>query len=344
MIQLDIDLGALIRNFNQLKGLTSASCSCVVKANAYGLGVEAVAAALHKDGCSFFWVATLSEGIQLRQTFPDVIIAVLQGFCDHDMSSFIDHRLTPVLSTPGQIETFRKTDLHDCVIQVETGLNRLGLTLDDLSSYHSLNPLVVMSHLACADAPAHFMNDVQHQAFEKVRALFPNSIHCLSASDGVFLDDRFQCDMVRLGAALYGVNTTPYRENQMEAVVSLKASVLQIKEMSQGEYVGYGATYRSHKPKRIATISIGYADGLPRSLSNRGRLWFQGLELPILGRVSMDMVTCDISNVPKGHLAEGDSVEVLNSTYTVDDLAHDADTIGYEILTRIGSRVSKTYL
>lgn len=346
MPKLEINLSALKQNYRTLQSKCAPSlCSAVVKADAYGLGIAPVVLALHEEACSLFWVAYAHEAVAVYDVLSSVDIAVFQDFNKETLPLFIQYGFIPVLSSLSQIELYKryKTQLVEPVIQINTGLNRLGLhernwALCDMSIR------LVMSHLACADANSHFMNEAQLATFERGKAFFKSTKYSLSASDGIFLGDAFHADVVRAGAALYGINTTPYRENMMEPVLTLKARILQISDLKEGAYVGYGATYKTHMPKRIATVSIGYADGFPRALSNRGRLWYKQVELPVVGRVSMDMVTCDITHVEPSLLNEGDWVDVINQHYTIDDLARDSDTIGYELLTRLGARLQRQYL
>jgi alanine racemase len=228
------------------------------------------------------------------------------------------------------------------VIHIETGLNRLGFRPSELAVLSDADKkqfLLVMSHLACADEKDHFMNEHQvHNFITLKEKYFPNIPGSLSASDGIFLGGAFLQNMVRLGAAMYGINTAPYRENQMKNVVSLYAPVLQVEDLPAGEFVGYSATYRAASNRRLAIVSIGYGDGLPRSLSNVGKVFFKGKnmlhEARILGRVSMDNIICDVTTVPD--LKVGDEAVLLDDFYTLDDLGRDAGTISYEIISRIG--------
>ena len=228
------------------------------------------------------------------------------------------------------------------VIHIETGLNRLGFRekeLEAMSEEDRKEFGMVMSHLACGDEKDHFMNKHQLDNFRRLKELyFPKLPGSLSASDGVFLGEDFQQDVVRLGAAMYGINTAPYRENQMQNVVYVKAPVLQVEDLATGEFVGYSATYRANSPRKIAIISIGYGDGMPRSLSNVGKVFFKTLgklsEARMIGRISMDNIICDVTNVEG--LKVGDLAFLVDDFYTLDDMGRDAGTISYEILSRIG--------
>ena len=208
---------------------------------------------------------------------------------------------------------------------------------------------LVLSHLSCADEQSHFMNYRQLENFIELKnKYFPNTMSSLSASDGVFLSTEFHFDMVRLGAAMYGINTAPYRENEMQNIIELKAPVLQIANTKKGKFIGYSATYKCPKDMKIAIVSIGYGDGVPRSLSNKGKVLFyeHGVQhlCPILGRVSMDNIICDVSTLQ--NIKVGDFGTIINNDYTVDDVAKDADTIAYELISRIGKnpRILKNYI
>ena len=336
---LTIDLKALEENYLFLKKEAKKSvAAAVVKNNAYGLGIERIVPVLKKAGCNDFFVALAGEGARVRKFVPKANIYVLQGIGDDSLEIFHKNKLIPVISTPNMFSFWMRNKIKGVkpVLNVETGLNRLGFRKKDILTLTEKDKKefsYLLSHLSCADEAFHFMNRHQIKEFEKIKELFPDLKGSLSASDGVFLGPDFQKDMVRLGAAMYGLNTAPDRKNKMKAVVSLKAPVLQIVDVPKGEYIGYGAAYKTQKEMKIAIVSIGYADGLPRSLMGRGRVFFKGQELRLVGRLSMDNLMCDVSNV--ADLREGDFVEVLNDQYTADDMGADAGTIGYEILNGI---------
>ena len=256
---------------------------------------------------------------------------------------FVKHGLIQVISAHEMMSYCEKEQNAGIrpVIHIETGLNRLGFRekeLAALSDEQRAQFAMVMSHLACADASEHFMNHHQLDNFLRLKKqYFPNLPGSLSASDGVFLGKDFQQDMVRLGAAMYGINTAPYRESQMKNVVRVTAPVLQIADLPVGEFVGYSATYRANSPRRIAIVSIGYGDGIPRSLSNIGKVFFKTdkiHEARIIGRISMDNVICDVTDVPEVHV--GDLAILIDDFYTIDDIARDAGTISYEIISNLG--------
>lgn len=336
----EIKLSALAQNYQSLRALAgSARAAGVVKNDAYGLGGAEVTKRLVRAGCKAFFVAHAFEGVAVRKEAPLADIYVLQGMGQDSIKDMISARLTPVLSTPAQLKFWVAQGVDEIrpIVQVETGLNRLGLRMMDIAA---LTPeqkagfSYILSHLACADTPAHFMNNIQLKQFCEIRESFPEIPLTLSASDGVFLGVDFAFDMVRLGAAMYGLNTAPYRPAIVQPVLFISAPVLQIVDLKAGEYVGYGATYQAPHAMRMAVVSIGYGDGLPRALSNVGHVRWQGKEGKIIGRISMDNIMVDVSEM--GALKEGDFVSILDEVYTPDKMAAQAGTIGYEILSNLG--------
>ena len=351
---LNINLKKVVENYSTLKALASKSISsAVVKDDAYGLGATQIANVLYKTGCRHFFVAHATEGQQIRPYVPKANIYVLQGVGQDSYDIIKQHNLIPVISSPQMLKYFQKHPLDNIkpIIQVETGLNRLGFSIKELErlSQDELNSFsFVLSHLSCGDEQAHFMNTRQLTNFKFIKEhFFKNTPATLSASDGVFLGDDFHFDMVRLGAAMYGINTAPYRLNEMHNVIEVKAPVLQIKNLDKGEFVGYSATFRSPHKMKIAIISIGYGDGIPRSLSNKGKVVFyqnkKPVFCPIIGRISMDNIICDITNLQD--VTVGSYAYLINKDYTLDDIARDAGTIAYEIISNLGkaNRYIKTY-
>ena len=348
---LEIDLGAVAANWRLLaEKATPATCAAVVKANGYGLGAEPVARALTAAGCRGFFVATLDEGIALRTTLGDgPEIAVFNGPLPGSAAEFAAARLIPVLNDPGQVETWDKIGAAS-MLHIDTGLNRLGLSAAEFAvlaespaRVAALGAQTLISHLACAEIPTHPLNAAQRERFAAARQRLPGLKACLAASSGVFLGPDFHFDAVRPGAALYGVNPLPGSPNPMRPVVRLIAKILQIRKIDRGESVGYGAAHVMHEPGFLAIAAIGYADGWPRSLSHRGCGWLAGKRVPLLGRVSMDLATFDVSAVDLAARHPGNTIELLNEFHGVDDVAADAGTIGYEILTALGSRYHRVY-
>ena len=353
---LEIDLGAIVANWRLLAARgASARCAAVVKANGYGLGAAPVAKALAAAGCRMFFVATLDEGIALRSALgEETEIAVLNGPPPGTAAEFAAHKLIPVLNEPGQIEAWHRFGEQrgplPAALHVDTGMSRLGLTprefatfADDLSRSKSTRWRLLMSHLACADIPEQQLNETQRHRFEAARQRLPGVPASLAASSGIFLGAGYHFDLVRPGAALYAVNPQPGEPNPLRPVVRLQAKILQIREIDRGESVGYGAAHVMPVPGRIATVAIGYADGWLRSLSHRGCGHIAGTRVPLLGRVSMDLLTFDVSAVDSTLARPGAMIELLGQSYGVDDAAADAGTIGYEILTALGSRYHRIY-
>jgi alanine racemase len=357
---LTIDLDAIGANYRQLTALAHpAQCAAVVKADAYGLGVGPVARALAQQGCDTFFVAHLEEGVELRGVLPSSVIYILNGLLPGEDAVFDAHDLRPVLNDLGQIERWS----HYCsslaeaplpaAVQVDTGMARLGLPLSeqatlfaqpDLTSGFHLS--LVMSHLACADTPEHPLNRAQQCEFSTAIKHFPNTPASLAASSGIFLGPDWRFDMVRPGVCLYGVKPNDLTPNPMSQVIRLQGKILQIHDVDTPRTVGYGATHCIGKPTRIATIAAGYADGFLRFLSNRGAVHVGEIALPIIGRVSMDLITVDISNLDGAlpPLRAGDFVDLIGPHRDVDAIAADAGTIGYEILTSLGNRYRRRYI
>ena len=343
---LQINLNNLVANYKKLREIAApAIAAAVVKDNAYGLGAEMVAEALYnKADCRNFFVAHAVEGERIASLVPEAKIFVLQGIGDDSLELFEKYKLIPVIASPEMLQFWKEHEIKGVkpVIQVETGLNRLGFRLEDLEKLNAEDLKMfsfVLSHLACGDEKDHFMNQHQLDNFNFIRQqYFPKLPATLSASDGAFLGADFCCDMVRLGAAMYGINTAPYRLNQMQNIITVKAPILQIANLPKGDFVGYSATYRAATNRKIAIVSIGYGDGLPRSLSNVGKVFFNVCgkwnEARIIGRVSMDNVICDVTGID--NLQVGDWGYLVFDEYTLDDIARDAGTISYEVLSRLG--------
>lgn len=354
---LTLDLGAVRANYRRLSALGgTAACAAVLKADAYGLGMAQVAPALVREGCRVFFTAHLDEAIRLRQLVPDDCrIYVLHGPPPGTARDCFQHDVIPVLNEPGQVQEWRalahRLDRRlPAAIQFDTGMSRMGLSPADLATLGEprdwltgLNPLLVMSHLACADEPDHPLNALQRERFDRLRALFPGAQASLANSSGVFLGPDFHYDLLRPGAALYGINPQPGGENPLVRAVSLSARIIQVRDIGPGDIVGYGATYAAAQPTRIATIALGYADGWQRSLSGQGQAFIQGEAVPFVGRVSMDSITLDVSGIDRARLAPGSLVDLLCDEQDVDAVAREAGTIGYEVLTRLGSRFHRVY-
>jgi alanine racemase len=358
---LTVDLDAVRANYRLLRELAApAACAGVMKADAYGLGMAAVAPALFAEGCRIFFTAHVDEGMRLRALLPlDATIYVLHGPPPGVTREFVDDDLIPVLNDPGQVADWRAA-AHNvgrvlpAAIQFDTGMSRMGLApqdlqmlLNDPALLDGIQPVLAMSHLACADEPTHPVNAMQRERFAAalaaLRARFPGLAASLANSSAIFLGDAFHHQLVRPGAALYGINPQPGSPNPLRQAVSLAARIVQTRTVQAGDIVGYGARYTATGPTRIATISIGYADGWLRALSGRGFAFIDGQRVPFVGNVSMDSITLDVSGIPEACVAPGQSVELLGAHQSVDEVAAQTGTIGYEVLTRLGSRFYRRY-
>ncbi len=360
---LTIDLDAIVQNWRDMQSRApGAEASAVVKADAYGLGAIPVSQALHRAGCKTFCVAHIEEGITLRAALPDVRIFVLNGTFPGTEADLAAHALIPSLSSWPQVEgwvAFNRTSGAQvpCALQVDTGMTRLGLNrhqaetiANDAELMQALNPCLIMSHFACADEPSHPLNQLQISSFAKFRQLFPALPGSLAQSAGTFLGGEALNDMTRPGIALYGGNPLPPATNPMRQVVKLSARIVQIQSVDTPQTVGYGASYAVPKPGRLATVSLGYADGFLRAIGNclpEHRICATVADryrAPLVGRISMDLSTFDISDVPEDTLQVGDTLDVIGKFATIDDLATAGQTIPYEVLTALGPRFHRIYL
>ena len=355
---LTIDLAAVVANWGKLRRMVEpASCAAVVKADAYGLGADRVAPALAAAGCHGFYVAQLDEGTALRRLVPEAEIAVFDGVLPGTEAEFAQHRLVPVLNSLEQIERWAALARGDrdlpAILHIDTGLNRLGLGPGDVDRLAAqpqrlagLALRAVISHLACADQPADPMNAAQLESFGRLRAKLPRARASIASSSAIFLGPAFHLDEVRPGAALYGIQPLPNEPNPMAQVIELHAQILQVRDVDSAMTVGYGATHRVRRSSRIATIGVGYADGYFRALSNRSLGFIGDHPAPLVGRVSMDLITLDVTDVPAALACPGACVELIGPHRKVDHIAADAGTIGYEILTSLdaGRRFHRRYL
>lgn len=355
--RLTVRLGAIAANYRECaRAAGAAAVAGVVKADAYGLGMAPVAKRLAQEDCDNFFVARLEEGIALRPLVPSARIFVLDGAQSGTVPALISHRLIPVLNSLDEIKAWsaaaRSHGALDAAIHVDTGMNRLGLPAYELATLvaeaakrlSGLHIALVMSHLACADEPAHPMNGEQLLRFRAALARLPPVSASLASTGGVLLGKDYAFDMVRPGIGLYGGNPQGGRPNPFAVAAVLTGRILQRRRVDKNESVGYGATYRSAHPTVLATVALGYADGLMRAMGHRGRGAIGGTRVPIVGRVSMDLVTLDVGGVPEAHSAPGNDVEFFGDTVTLDDAATAAGTVAYEILTSVGSRAVRHYV
>lgn len=341
---LTIDLDALTANWRALDAITGAADTGVaVKANAYGCGAIEVVSALAAVGCETFFVATVEEGVQLRDALPGPRIYILNGVSDRrDSAAAIASELRPCLNHLGQIDAWRRSEGGACALQLDSGMSRLGLPPEELDGVpDGLDVRLILSHLSCADEPGHHSNETQRSRFlesvDRLRDRAQNAHLSLAATGGALLGEAYHFDLVRCGVGIYGGN--PYVDAQ--PVVSLETPILQIRDIPQGQSVGYGWSWTADRNARIGTLPLGYADGFHRALTNGATLFFAGKPVPLVGRVSMDLITVDLTDHPGVQV--GDHIEVLGSHQTIDDLANAAGTIGYEILTSLGQRYARRY-
>lgn len=359
---LTIDLGALADNYRDVRERAAgAECAAVVKADAYGLGMAEAAPALWRAGCRTFFVATIDEAIHLRALLPDAAIYVLNGLLAGTAPLFRKNDLRPVLNSAVEVREWagyceRVREPLACAVHIDTGMNRLGLSASEVIEIVDLPALLqtftltlVMSHLACADDPGHPKNAAQRARFEMARARFPDAPASLANSAGILLGPGYRYGLVRPGIALYGGHPQRQGEVPFRSVVHLMGRILQIRAAADGETVGYGATRTLTRPTRIGIVAAGYADGLFRALSagdgEEGLTAYLGpYPVPILGRVSMDLIAVDVTGVPEAYTQRGVWVELLGPNVSAHAMALRAGTIDYEVLTSLGTRATRRYL
>jgi alanine racemase len=348
---LTIDLAALTDNYKTIKARTKAAVGAAVKANGYGIGAAAAVQTLHSAGCRDFFVVTLDEALLLGSLIEmkSARLFVLGGLYAGAEDEYATHGIYPVLNAPDDITRWdalckKQGKSPPCALHIDTGMNRLGLRAENVTADTGagLNIEMVMSHFACADERDHALTSEQAKQFAKLAALFPRTQKSLCNSSGAFRNADWHYDVLRPGYALYGGNPTPEAENPMKPVVQISASVLQTRTVKKGESAGYGAGHVFTKDSTIATVAIGYADGLPRAGSGRVVFYYNGQPCPCVGRISMDVTMVDISALPQKP-EQGDVMEILGPHQDVDALAGACGTIGYEILTGLGRRHSRIY-
>src|SRR5579863_3228957 len=357
---LTVDLDAVVANWRKLeKTAVPAECAGVIKADAYGCGVDPVARALAAAGCKTFFVATLDEARAARAAVPSSPIYVLNGFFQNCGEAYARIDARPVIGDLNELAEWdvfcRRTGwTGGAAIHIDTGMNRLGLTLTEAQGIvprinagdHGIT--LVMSHLACAEMLNHQLNAKQLATFREIASLYSGVPASLANSSGIYLGAPFQFDMVRPGAALYGVNPTPEADNPMQPVVELKARVMRIRNVERGESVGYGAVWTARRPTRLAIVSAGYADGYFRAAgggdgTRSAEVMVAGRRCPVAGRISMDLIAVDVTDLPNNAVRRGHMVTLIGEGITVDELAHHFGTIGYEVLTSLGPRYARAY-
>ena len=351
-----INLAALVHNYELLRDKAApAETGAVIKANAYGLGAAPVAKALASAGCRTFFTAQFAEAMELRGILPKTAIVVLHGLAEQEYAEAEKNRLIPVINHLGALESWqsyaRKTGKKlPAFIHLDTGINRLGLPLaeqealaNDPSRLEGLSLKGWLSHFSCSSEFDNPITPEQRERFVRALETLPPAPASLSNSSGIFWGPDFLFDLVRPGLALFGGNPTPHRANPMRAVLELQAPVLQVRDVDTSMTVGYGATHRFARRGRVATLAIGYADGYHHSLGNKGIVKIGPHFAPLVGHVSMDSITVDVTDLPESDVHVGALATVLGPHRTLDALAAEAGTITYEILTSLGSRLLRTY-
>jgi alanine racemase len=357
---LSIDLAAIVANWQTLaRQLITVECAAVVKANAYGLGLKPVVTALARAGCKTFFVADVAEARTVRASARAATIYVLHGFTLECADRFVELDARPVINSMTELaewDTFAAARglQSGAALHVDTGMNRLGVSLAEAvalapraqTQNHGIS--LLLSHLACADIADHPLNARQLQLFRELRTLYSGVPASLANSSGIFLGDTMHFDLARPGAALYGVNPTPGRPNPMKSVVDLTGRIVQIRNVARDQTIGYGATWTARRNCRIAVVALGYADGLLRAGSASdehpgGSAIVAGKKCPIVGRISMDLITLDISDIADSAVRRGDFATLIGGELSIDEVAAAAGTIGYEILTRLGPRCHLIY-
>jgi alanine racemase len=357
---LTIDLSAIEANWKRLAGKTlPVECAAVVKGDGYGCGLEPVTAKLYAAGCRTFFVADIPEGRRVRAIASDTTIYVLDGVIPSTGPALADANLRPVINSPTELaewDAFVATTgwKGGAALHVDTGMNRLGLSVDEgvaiaaraKSDNHGFTLLI--SHLACADTPDHTLNDKQVRLFRELRILYRGIPSSLANSSGIFLGGTVHCDLVRPGAALYGVNPTPGRPNPMRPVIEVKGRIIQVRLVPKGDSIGYGAAFTTTRPSRLAIVALGYADGYARAAgATKGKPGAEaivaGKRCPVVGRVSMDLVAIDVTDLPEGSARRGDFATLIGGGIGVDEIGAASGTIGYEVLTSLGRRYHRIY-
>jgi len=357
---LTVDLGAIEANWRALsRRVMPAECAAVIKADGYGCGIEQVAARLARAGCKTFFVADLAEARRVRSVAPEPAIYVLNSLLPETAPSYADIRARPVIGSmveQAEWDAFCSAQAWrgGAALHVDTGMNRLGISLNDAaalaprirSENHGIT--LLMSHLVCAEQPEHPLNARQIGAFREVRMFYRGIPSSLANSSGIFLGGSAHCDVVRPGVALYGVNPTPRQKNPMQPVIELQAHIVQVRTVPRGETVGYDANWTAKRATRIAVVAVGYADGYLRAASASDEApgaaaIVAGTRCPLAGRVSMDLLAIDVTDLPDNAARRGDLATLIGGEMTVDALASAAGTIGYEVLTSLGKRYHRVY-
>lgn len=341
---------AMSDDVGELQSIDGAKVGAAVKANAYGLGAEQISKALLEENCRHFFVSSSEEGINLRKVLgEDVNILVLNGVFEYDVLELLEYNLTPVLNNLKQIEIWQKLSnikekILPCYLHFNTGINRLGLSSNEIEHLINNRDLLkgldlqyIISHLAASEDSDNPYNLKQLNKFKAYLQHFPNVKASLANSGGIFLGQEYHFDLTRPGAALYGLN--PLMQNP----ITLKASIIHLQSLTPSSHIGYNMTFTTKRDSLIATLPFGYADGFSRNFSNQGEVFINGRKAPIVGRISMDLVNIDVTDLPPSDIFLGQEVEIIGNYCTPDKIANIIGTIGYEILTNLGNRYKRVY-
>ncbi len=355
---LEIDLKSICHNFKKIKKKVSKDCivAATVKANAYGLGLKKVSQSLIRVKCKDFFVATLNEGIELRSYNESVNIFILNGLDSGKCSIYKKYKLTPVLNSIKQIREYESYQSRikkpmNAIIHFDTGMSRLGLDENETKKLiknknkylKKTNVMYIMSHLACGDNPRDKKNNEQLKMFKEISKSFKNIKMTLANSAGVLLGKKYHFDMVRPGISIYGGNAQKVEKNSYKQVIKLTAKLIQIRQIEKGSTVGYGATYKAKQKMIIGTVGLGYGDGLSRLFSNNMKCYYKKKEVNIIGRVSMDLITLDLSKFQKKDIKISNRIEIINNQNNINQICVNIGTIPYEILTSLGHRYRRKY-
>lgn len=356
---LTISLPAIVANWQWLRSkFTGEECAAVVKADAYGLGAIEVATALEKAGCHTFFVATLEEAIELRAALPDIRILVFHGVLKGEEFAFASHKLIPVLNSIEQLERWKPVAAEHVhavsALHIDTAMARLGLQVNEFASLIARDRTILeacrigllISHFACSPEKDNPLNARQLARFNAARMHAPGIPASLCNSGGIYLPQEYHFNLARPGCSLYGIAPQSDVANPMQHVATWNAPIIMTRVLEEDQTIGYGATVSAVKGTRIATVMSGYADGYLRALSNKAIGYLGDHPVKLLGRVTMDMLCFDVTNVPESALTESAAITLLGDKdgIRVDDVAQSAETIGYEVLTRIGPRVKRSYI
>ena len=356
---LEIDLKSLSDNYLKIKQKVNRNCivAATVKSNAYGLGVNKVLPVLINSKCKHFFVASTDEAIEIRKINKKVDIFILNGLVLNNLSIISKYQLIPVINDLKQLKKIERyqgkfNKKLKIAIHFDTGMSRLGLDQDESTNLvknksklikHS-NLVLIMSHLACADDPKNKKNQTQLKKFEKIRTHFPNCLHSISNSGGVLLGRKYNLDMVRPGISLYGGKCQIKEKKLYKNVVSLKSKLIQTREINKGDTVGYGATFKAKKKMKVGTFAIGYGDGFSRLFSNNCKIYLDNKKIDLIGRVSMDLVTVDLTNFINMKQISSKEFEFIGNKNSINTICESINTIPYEILTNLGKRYQRRYI